>query len=136
MELIIDLRWLGNGTEPVTQLSYFAAKVNTLETDGVYILIDNHTYYHGPAVAYQLKQQIEDAFLIGGSTGAPLNRFVASSTDYLPNSGLSFGVLERYSCVDESMGNAVLQPDVLVQQTLEDYKNGIDTVFQHALDAE
>ena len=135
MELIIDLRWLGDGTEPFTQLSSFAAKVNALETDGVYILIDNHTYYHGSAVAYQLKQQIEDALLIGGSTGAPLNRFVSSSADYLPNSGLSFGVMERYSCVDENLGNSVLQPDVLVYQTLEDYKNGIDTVYQYALDA-
>lgn len=136
MELIIDLRWLGGGTEPFTQLSTFATKVNASETDGVYILIDNHTHYHGPAAAYQLKQQIEHSLLIGGSTGAPLNNFVSSGTDYLPNSGLSFGVMERYSCVDESMGTAVLQPDLTVYQRLDHYKNGIDSVYQFALGLE
>jgi len=136
MELIIDLRLLGNGTDPTGQFQSFAAKVNALETDGVYILIDNLTDYHGPVAAYQLKQQIEGAVLVGGSTGAPLNKFVSSDDYQMPNSGLTFGVMERYSCVDESFGNAVLQPDITVYQTLEDYKNGIDTVFQYALNAE
>ena len=136
MKLMIDLRWLGDGTEPFAQLSSFAAKVNAQKSDGVYILIDNHTHYHGPAAAYQLKQQIKGAVLVGGSTGESLNRFVSANTYNLPNSGLSFGVMERYSCVDESFGNAVLQPDILVQQTLEDYKNGIDTLFRYALEAE
>lgn len=136
MKLMIDLRWLGDGTEPFAQLSSFAAKVNAQKSDGVYILIDNHTHYHGPAAAYQLKQQIKGAVLVGGSTGESLNRFVSANTYNLPNSGLSFGVMERYSCVDESFGNEVLQPDILVQQTLEDYKNGIDTLFRYALEAE
>ena len=135
MKLIIDLRWFGDGTEPFAQLSSFAAKVNGLETDGVYILIDNQTWYHGPAAAYQLRQQIEGALLVGGSTGDSLNRYVAGNSYQMPNSGLLFGVMERYSCVDESFGNGTVQPDIPVQQTLEDYKNGIDTMFQYALDA-
>lgn len=135
MKLIIDLRWFVDGTEPFAQLSSFAAKVNGVKTDGVYILIDYHSRYHGPAAAYQLRQQIAGALLVGDSTGGSLNRFVDSADYQMPNSGLLFGVQERYSCVDESFGNRTVQPDILIQQTLEDYKNGIDTVYQYALDA-
>lgn len=135
MKLIIDLRWLGNGTDPSGQLASFAAKVNALNTDGIYILIDYLTQYHGPAAAYQLRQQIEGALLVGSSTGDSLNRFISSNEYRMPNSGLVFGVQERYSCMDESFGNRTVQPDITVYQTLEDYKNGIDTVYQYALDA-
>ena len=135
MKLIIDLRWLGNGTDPSGQLASFAAKVNALNTDGIYILIDYLTQYHGPAAAYQLRQQIEGALLVGSSTGDSLNRFISSNEYRMPNSGLVFGVQERYACMDESFGNRTVQPDITVYQTLEDYKNGIDTVYQYALDA-
>lgn len=136
MKLIIDLRWFVDGTEPFAQLSSFAAKVNGVKTDGVYILIDYHSRYHGPAAAYQLRQQIEGALLVGDSTGGSLNRFVGSADYQMPNSGLLFGVQERYSCVDESFGNRTVQPDILIQQTLEDYKNGIDSVYQFAMGIE
>ena len=38
----------------------------------------------------------------------------------------AFGVQEKYYMVDKNLGNGVLQPDITVYQTLEDYKNGKD----------
>lgn len=133
MKLIIDLRIGAGGDDVVSRFKSFASRVNDQQTDGVYILIDSLSQYHGPTTAYRLKQWIEGAVLVGSPTGHPLNRFTYSSWDYLPNSKLGFSVQEKFSYLDESLGNAVLQPDVLVQQTLEDYKKGIDTVLEYVL---
>ena len=135
-KLIIDLRLAGGGNDMVSRFQSFADRVNDLQTDGVYLLIDSLSRYHGTVTAYRLKHWIEGAVLVGTSTGDRLNHFVFSTSDSLPNSGISFGVKEKYAYLDASLGNGVLQPDVLVQQTLEDYKQGIDTVLQYVLSAD
>ncbi len=135
-KLIIDLRIGAYGDDAVNRLKSFASQVNTFETAGTYILIDSLTHYHGPDTAYRLKHWIDGAVLVGNPTGISLNMFGYSGEYKLTYSENFFGVMEKYFCADADLGNSVLQPDVLVQQTLEDYKNGIDTVFQYALDAE
>lgn len=135
MKLIIDLRIASQGNLEPRRLQTFAQQVNNFGNDGVYILVDSTTVYHAPAAAYLLRQWIENAAIVGSPTGHSLNRTVYCEGEGLPNSDLWFGVQEKYHMVDKNLGNAVLQPDVLVYQTLEDYKNGIDTVFQYALDA-
>ena len=136
MKLIIDLRMASQGNLEPRRLQTFAQQVNNYGNDGVYILVDSTTVYHAPATAYLMKQWIENATIVGSPTGHSINRAVYCEGDGLPNSDLWFGVQEKYYMVDKNLGNAVLQPDITVYQTLEDYKNGIDTVFQYALDAE
>lgn len=136
MKLIIDLRMASQGNLEPRRLQTFAQQVNNYGNDSVYILVDSTTVYHAPAAAYLLKQWIENATIVGTPTGHSINRAVYCEGEGLPNSDLWFGVQEKYYMVDKNLGNAVLQPDITVYQTLEDYKNGIDTVFQYALDAE
>ena len=132
-KLIIDLRIGAIGNAMISRFKSFASRVNDIETDGVYILIDSLSQHHAPATAYRLKQWIAGSILVGSPTGHPINRFVSSGWDSLPNSKLFFSINEKYAYLDEGLGNAVLQPDVLVQQTLADYKNGIDTVLEYVL---
>lgn len=136
VKLIIDLRIGAYGNSVRDRFKSFAGRVNSMETDGVYILIDSLSQCHAPTTAFLLKQWIEGAVLVGTPTGQSINSFTYSENYWLPNNGLYFHVTEKYDYLDESLGEAVLQPDILVQQTLEDYKNGVDTVFQYVMDME
>ena len=135
MRLIIDLRFAGNGIEFLDVIKSFAGRVNRCGNDGVYILVDSTTHSTAVWMAYYLSQNIEGARLVGSATGTGVNILGGSNRDSTPNSGTAFWVQPRYFQADPQAGTA-LMPDIPVYQTLEDYKNGLDTVYETALHRE
>lgn len=135
-KLIIDLRDCFNGYAFESQIYTFANRINQASPAGVYILVDGGTGAAGLAAAYRLKCNISGAQIVGAPTGEGLVS-LGDLVDYkLPNSGLSFCIRTSGFCLAEGTGEDMLTPDILVHQTLEDMKNGTDTMLQYVLDLE
>lgn len=97
----------------------------------LFVIIGRNTY--SAAIYYSLTLQSTNAILIGEATGGQPNMFTCPIPFTLPNSKIQ--VLcptgDRYSYPDNTLklGNT-LNPDVSVQQSFEDYKKGIDDVYE------
>lgn len=136
MKLVLDFRDNIGGESFQDGLRSFASAVNRYETNGVYILIDGSSFSNGVATPYLLCTAIEGATLIGEPTAQSLNFFSGPTTFTMPNHEYTFSVSTSYNRIaPECIGDA-LQPDVLIHQTLEDYKIGKDTVLEYVLSIE
>lgn len=133
MRLVMDFRIAGSGYDFHDEFSSFAKRVNQRETNGVYILINGVTYDAGADAAYRLSREIDGAKLVGTPAGSGVN-YLTSTVNYtLPNSGLKFYLNTKLRMDYPEYTANTLTPDVVIYQTLEDYKNGIDTVFEAAV---
>jgi C-terminal processing protease CtpA/Prc len=134
LKVILDFRANGGGYVHESTLQGFVNACGWYETDGIYILIDGNCFSAGVLAPYYLRQAIEGAKLVGAPTGQGL-WFPANSAWYeMPNSGVGFRVGDEITCAQRGWEGDALEPDVLIYQTLEDYKAGIDTVLQYALE--
>lgn len=133
MRLVMDFRIAGSGYDFHDEFSSFAKRVNQRETNGVYILINGVTYDAGADAAYRLSREIDGAKLVGTPAGSGVN-YLTSTVNYtLPNSGLKFYLNTKLRMDYPEYTANTLTPDVVIYQSLEDYKNGIDTVFEAAV---
>ena len=82
---------------------------------------------------YLLKQEIETAILVGEPAGQAPNVYGDPKTIYLPNSKQFVQMASRYIEAAPEYAYDALLPDITIYQTLEDYKNGIDTVLEAVL---
>lgn len=133
MRIIFDLRDNPGGYSFMAEMNSLISAVNQSPTDGVYVLINEGTFSAGVQTAYRLANGIEGAKLVGSPTGQFVNSFSTPVEFTLPNHGYPFYVSSvfLYGAREES-GNA-LCPDILVYQTLDDYKRNRDTVLEYVL---
>lgn len=135
-KLIIDLRCMYNGYPFETVFRNFTAAVNNLETDGIYILIDDATRGQGVTTAYQLARELDGAVLVGSPAGSSVNSYSYLTVHTLPNSGCRFWCATATVILDSEDRDCALRPDIEVYQTIEDCKKGVDTVLEHVLSLE
>lgn len=129
MKLIIDFRSNNGGYEYESLYSNFIASVNRTETDGVYVVIDGYTFAHSLALADWLATEIEGGQLVGSPAGQRTDFYGQLTSHTLPNSDYGFYFGSEYY----EMLPGDVELDVEVYQTVEDYKNGIDTVLEYIL---
>ena len=110
--------------------------INRASTNGVYILIDSGSFSAGVLFPHQLHKGIEGAILVGTPAGQFANTFGGSIEYTMPNTGYPFYVSSMYIWGEKDVSQDALYPDVLIRQSLEDYKNGIDAALQYVLDQE
>ena len=128
-KLIVDLRYNFGGNMSVSQ--DFIDAFLKMNFNQIYILIDGNSYSNAVTLATELHQKLPDSLLVGTPAGQSPNFFAAADSYKLPNSGYSFTVSDVYYSYWEDYPYDALMPDITVYQTLEDYKQGIDTVLEY-----
>ena len=73
---------------------------------------------------------MESARIVGTPGGQPANFWGGVQGFYLPNSGLYFQRPSTFCNNIPGDENDALMPDIIIYQTIEDYRNGIDTVLE------
>jgi len=104
--------------------------LNKREDLNTYILIDEGAYSSGVILPYVLRHRVNNSVLAGTLAGQNPN-VCASSKEYtLPNSKYRVLILSNYLELSPNYEYKSLQPEITIYQTLEDYKQGIDTVLE------
>lgn len=129
--VLVDLRYNGGGSDGVFWPVMLELLRGQQKGKQIYVLIGEQTFSAAVINAVQLQQM--GAVLVGEPTSGSVSHFGAVQSFRLPNSGLRLGVstkfidLGEYYAAAEGCGVAPLQPDILAEQTVEDYLNGVDT---------
>ena len=103
----------------------------------IYVLINGTSLSAATAVPALLKQHAERITLVGAPTGQGLRGFHhttrKNNTLTLPNSKIMVYCSNAFSDAWPGYEGPTLLPDIEVEQTFEDYRNGIDSVLKYVL---
>ncbi len=132
-QVIIDLRYNGGGDsrlfEPMMDgLSKLQKQLGfTLD-----VLIGEGTFSSALMNAIQLTQRTE-CTLVGTPSGGSVNHYGEVKQFTLPNSHLPLFISSKRFTMDADYPSDSLQPDMLVEPTIEDMLAGIDTTVEATL---
>lgn len=128
--VVVDLRYNPGGQFHASLTHYLSSFLNSLEKQKSYVLIDSNSYSSAIWLPSNLMQMTENTVFVGSPGGQPAN-FFASVYDYqMPNSGYGFRMSDSLWVTNpDDIGDA-LMPDILLNQTLEDWIDGKDTVLE------
>lgn len=129
-KFVLDLR--GNpGGYGSTGYNEIINLLNRMDIEKVYVLIDNGSFSRAVLFATTIRTLVDKAVLVGTPAGQAPN-FFGNVTEYtMPKSGEAFCLGSDWcECWPDYEGEA-LMPDVLIEQTLEDYKNNVDAVLEY-----
>lgn len=131
MRLVIDFRFNTGGDIFTDTMNSFASAVNQYGTDGVYILINGKCSSAGVIVPCLLANAIDGAQLVGTPAGQYPNMLCGARYYELPNCGRAFGVSNEAFYAVPGADETALQPDILVYQSAEDYRENVDTILEY-----
>lgn len=128
--VIVDLR--GNsGGEFEANLSFGLGKLlSQLEGKKSYVLLDGSSNSAAILLSSCLRQQSPSTVLVGAPGGQPANIFASFGTYHMPNSHQEFSMSDFYWISDENDTSDALMPDIVLNQTVEDFREGNDTVLE------
>lgn len=129
-KVVFDLRENGGGYSGPSGFSNFIAGLNNLEINGLYVLIDVGTFSAGVNAAAEFSQFGNNAVLVGSPAGQAPNILGPASPQKLPNSGCEFDLSDRLIVWWPDYEGDILNPDITLYPNIEDYKQGVDTVFE------
>lgn len=132
-KVILDLRQNGGGSPPRAYAGLFNFLRNE-KVEQVYVLIDGGAFSMSVIACYNIRTEIPGAIFVGTPTGQGLP--TGSVRDYVetPHGWITTRAPGGMSLTVSGDTFTQFEPDVFVYQTLEDYKNGVDTVLQYVLD--
>lgn len=131
-KLIVDLRNNGGGNSLLmTELVSAMEKTNKLNDEGkTIVLIGKKTFSSAVMNTLDFKDKL-NAVLIGEPTGGNANSYGEVRSLVLPNSKVMVGYSTKYFNITEMYKDNII-PDVMVDETFNKYKNGIDEVYETA----
>lgn len=132
-QVIIDLRGNGGGNVLWQMVNDFFGRLDGANINGVYILMDERSCSASVIMACQVKNAVGDVVIVGSPAGQPPNFFTGQTYEKLPNSGIDFSISTYYVETWKNYPYDALMPDITIYQTLDDYKNGVDTVLEAVL---
>ena len=97
----------------------------------IYVLIDNYSSSAAVIMPALLRQYFEKVVLVGENANQPPNMFGGGASRRLPNSDLSFRVSTQLTRSWPDYLYNVLQPDIFIPMTFEDYVNLRDPVLEY-----
>lgn len=140
-KIIIDLRSNTGGNSTIIKPFINRLKSYTAATKNVkvYTLIGRNTFSSGMFAIYEVKDNIPNAISVGEPTGGALDRYGDIKILTLPNSRIPISYSTKYFKFSDMFqykneGVDTFIPDIPMQPTIEDYKNGTDTVLAYALE--
>ena len=129
-KVVIDFRGNIGGYPFFFDWEKVANSLNERKNLNTYILIDEGCYSAGVIVPYSVKQLIKNSVLAGTSAGQNPNMCGSTREYVLPNSKYTVAISNYYTEFWPDYEYETLLPDITIYQTLEDYKQGIDTVLE------
>ena len=132
-KLIIDFRFNGGGNSGVfsPMLKAIIARPEINQKERLVVLTGRRTFSSAILNILELRS-LTRAIFIGEPTGGKPNHFGEVKKDNLRNSGLAVSWSTRYFRNDDK-DEASFYPDILVPYNYEDFRLGIDPVFEAAL---
>ena len=130
--VIVDLRFNGGGNSSVIFPLLIGLRSRKEKISQIYALIGPSTFSSGQDNAIDLKRGAQ-AILIGEPTGEKLNSYGEVKSLTLPNSGLYVQYTTKLFRFAKDSDPLSLEPDIVVQRTLEDALAGRDPVMDAAL---
>lgn len=113
----------------------FIEMLNGDEFGSVYVLIDDGSFSRAVITPALIKQQVEKSVIVGSpASEAPNGIGYKLDGNYkTPNYGIRFSFGSYYAKFWPGYEYDALMPDITIHQTIEDYKNGVDTVLEAVL---
>lgn len=136
MKVIFDYRGNTGGSYPMSGFEEFVDQFAGIQTQGCYILTDHAVASSSNGMVGKMAAFIPDAILVGTPTGQPANNWGNPSSYNTLNNKVHFRVSKEFWMFAESDEDDAIMPDITVYQTLEDYKQGIDTVLEYVRNAD
>lgn len=131
MKLIIDLRGNTGGKYPMSGFENFVTSLQKMTQHQIYILIDDAVGSSAVGIAAKLSGTLTNVVLVGTPAAQPVNMWGNPKLYTMPNNDISFLVSKEYWMFAETAEDVSLMPDITVHMTLEDYKQGVDTVLEY-----
>ena len=132
-KLIIDLRYNTGGNSdilaPVIKCISNYKKNNKLD---IYTLIGEKTFSSAVINSIELKDEL-NATLVGSETGGSVNCYGEIKTFDLPNLPMTVIYSTKYFELIKGYNKDSLCPDIPVEKSFENYKNGIDSDLEAIL---
>lgn len=139
-KIIIDLRNNTGGNSEVfnpftKKLKSYIKKNDRVK---VFLLVGRYTFSSGMFAIYKTKDTIPEVVSVGESTGGALDCYGDVRSFNLPNTQIPVNYSTKYFEFSKlftykNCGYKTFLPDVLIQPTIDDYKNGKDTVLEYVL---
>ena len=133
---IIDLRGGAGGSTGISGYDTFLKTVCEEEFGKVYILNDGANMHVGIQAASIIRQHNPNSLIVGSASEGPNFYTHNGPYFYLPNNGNRFLCSDRMIISWYGYDYDELMPDIEIHQTIDDYKNGIDTVLKAVIEME
>lgn len=134
-KVAVDVRGNGGGIS-FNYADELIASFQSVGMEDVYVLIDAGTCSASINLAAYFRMNMETAQIVGTPGGQPANFWGGVQGFELPNSGLYFQRPSTFCMNIPGDESDALMPDIIVYQTIEDYRNQIDTVLEAVKDFE
>ncbi|MCL2540182.1 MAG: hypothetical protein FWE53_01965 [Firmicutes bacterium] len=131
--VILDVRQNGGGNSEVIKPLITYLKSYKLNSENTVVLGGNNTYSAGIWAVASFKDSF-GATLIGESLGQPAEKYGDTSMTH-ETEGFTYKMSEKFFDLSKSFGTGgIINPDIVVKRTLEDYVNFHDKQLQTAHD--
>lgn len=130
-KLIFDIRFNpGGSSQQGTELVKELSSITEINQDGkIFVIIGRRTFSSAVINAMNFKQETK-AVLIGESTSGAPNHFGEVKKMILPGTKIAVSYSTKYFKYTEDEGSTII-PDVIVDVTIEDFINGVDTILEY-----
>ena len=131
--VIVDFRGNRGGTSVAYRT--IVAEINSLDVPGgKYVLIDGGVCSSTIIFSVYLKRYCKGVMLVGTPAGEPTNETFETQGYTSPNQKLKFSMARlKQFYMWPGYDEDALMPDILIGQSLEDYRYGIDSVLKYVL---
>jgi hypothetical protein len=132
-KLIIDLRNNQGGDSSLFNpiIDIFKSYIKKSKPK-IYCLINRSVFSSGVLNTYDMKYKL-GATLVGQPTGQGVNHYGEVKYICLPNTKVEVQYSSKYFKIVEDDSN-IIKPDVYIEPTVEDYRNGNDVVLKYCLE--
>ena len=128
--LVMDFRNNSGGYLYLFDFEKIVQEVNQREDIKTFLLINEKSYSAASAVPWAFHNKINNAKLVGAPAGQAPTNFGNPKEYKMPNSKNIVVIARAYWEITTDYAYETLIPDITIYQTLEDYKQGIDTVLE------
>ena len=129
---VLDLRHNGGGDSRIFfPLKLWLATSDFNRPGGLYIILGRRTF--SSAVLNALEMRDTNAIFVGEPTGGRPNHYGEVKTFRLPNSGLTVSYSTKYFRKIKDADPPAVEPDILVEPTFAQWKDGRDPVLEAVL---
>ncbi len=129
LKVVVDFR----GNLGGYRIPKLIEQLNRHPHEQVYVLMNGGTASASVVMAYALRLLVADTLLVGSPAAQNPNMLAYPLSYHMPHSGAYFRVSSDYSRMAPDFGTDTLYPDIRIDQTFEDFQNGVDTVLTYVL---